>query len=479
MQLLYSMTGASPETRLLLLAWVLGLGASVQSLTKDGLAETLNVPKRHLGDALDYLVLEGYLWRVKSRCKPSGQKRMRIRFNYGLTPEAWKMGFEWAAEKCIWRDEIDYVLGLPQSVKGLGAGKTVTITPQTRLVWIALLLEANLAGYVIGCDFGALSRMLGMSEEQFHRGARALSRKGFLSIAANHAARTHLFEPMPPVYKLQPQSRRWKVIKLGVSLGDSQLIPLRFLFKLGDFYRKAAKRSRSGRLPIQSSNLSDERYFELSKIFHNPKLCVLVQQVCLSTIFSLASSSIDSKPDVRQDEINQAKNSANEELRKQVRELLSTILPFSDLKSLPTVEKNQEPDKSSDAESVGLLGEFTLSELTSEVANLIEVIAKRLRTFTDCFGTDPRVLNHYPRMMMRTMLSRQDNPTDGSQLKGMTGQEPDYVVNCVLDFLVPNDKKFADCLILGDVLYTANSRVTHPNISQVEQLICFGGHTKS
>ncbi|GAB1057489.1 MAG: hypothetical protein WAqPseu_40930 [Shewanella algae] len=143
------------------------------------------------------------------------------------------------------------------------------------------------------------------------------------------------------------------------------------------------------------------------------------------------------------------------------------------------MEKNQEADKPSDAESVGSLSEFTLSELTSEVAYLIEVIAKQLRTFADCFGVEVRLLNHLPRMMMRTMLSRQDNPTDGSQLKGMTGQEPDYFVNSVLDLLVPNDKKFTDCLILGDVLYTANSRVTHPNISQVEQLICFGGHTKS
>ncbi|MEL4381760.1 hypothetical protein, partial [Shewanella algae] len=144
-----------------------------------------------------------------------------------------------------------------------------------------------------------------------------------------------------------------------------------------------------------------------------------------------------------------------------------------------TAKKPQGVEDVSDVGGAEVLREYTLSELTFEVVNLIQMISRQLRTLGDCFGADARVLNHYPRMMMRTMLSRQDNPTDGSQLKGMMGQKPDYFVNRVLDLLVPNDKKFTDCLIFGDVLYTANSRVTHPNISQVEQLICFGGHTKS
>ncbi|QQO82107.1 hypothetical protein [Shewanella algae] len=474
MYLLSSMTGASPETRFILFASAQLMGDGCLSDTMDGYADRLFVSKRYLGVAVDYLVREGYLWKIKSSRETLKGKHRNTLFDFYLSPEAWRMWSEWVAEKCSWKDEIDHVLRLPQSNEVVGSKKRSAITAQMRLVWISLWMASNKAGYVIGCDFAVLSRMLGMSENQFHRGARALAREGLVSIAANHTARTHLFEPMPPVYKLQPQSRKWKVIKLGVSLMDSQLIPLRFLFKLGDFYRKAAKRSRAGRLPSHSSYLADEQYFELSKIFHNQKLQALVQQACLSTIFSLSSGCL-----LDQAGANESMNYSNEELRKQVKGVLSSVLPFSDLKGFPTAKKPQGVEDVSDVGGAEVLREYTLSELTFEVVDLIEMISRQLRTFADCFGADARVLNHYPRMMMRTMLSRQDNPTDGSQLKGMTGQEPDYVVNSVLDLLVPNDKKFTDCLIFGDVLYTANSRVTHPNISQVEQLICFGGHTKS
>lgn len=474
MYLLSSMTGASPETRFVLFAWAARHGNGFQSGTMEVLATHLGISKRHLGVALDYLVREGYLWKIKSPLEALKGDKRKVRFDYCLTPEAWRMWSEWVAEKCSWKDEIDHVLRLPQSNEVVGSKKRSALTAQMRLVWISLWMASNKAGYVIGCDFAVLSRMLGMSENQFHREARALAREGLVSIAANHTARTHLFEPMPPVYKLQPQSRKWKVIKLGVSLGDSQLIPLRFLFKLGDFYRKAAKRSRAGRLPSHSSYLADEQYFELSKIFHNKKLQALVQQACLSTIFSLSSGCL-----LNQARANESMKYSNEELRKQVKGVLSSVLPFSDLKGFPTAKKPQGVEDVSDVGGAEVLREYTLSELTFEVVNLIEIISRLLRTLADCFGADARVLNHDSRMMMRTMLSRQDNPTDGSQLKGMTGQEPDYFVNSVLDLLVPNDKKFTDCLILKDVLYTANSRVTHPNISQVEQLICFGGHTKS
>ncbi len=241
MYLLSSMTGASPETRFVLFAWAARHGNGFQSGTMEVLATHLGISKRHLGVALDYLVREGYLWKIKSPLEALKGDKRKVRFDYCLTPEAWNMWSDWACAECNWKDEIDHVLRLPQSNEVVGSKKRSAITAQMRLVWISLWMASNKAGYVNGCDFTGLSRMLGMSEEQFHRGARALSRKGFLSIAANHTARTHLFEPMPPVYKLQPQSSKWKVIKLGVSLGDSQLIPLRFLFKLGGLLSEGCK----------------------------------------------------------------------------------------------------------------------------------------------------------------------------------------------------------------------------------------------
>ncbi len=474
MHLLNSMTGASPETRFVLFACAARLGHAFQSGVMDELAAHLGISKRHLGVALDYLVREGYLWKIKSPSDALEGDRRKVRFYYYLTPEARLMWSVWTAEECSWKDEIDHVLSLPKSVEAAGSKKRVAITVQMRLVWIALLMASNRAGYVVGVDFGTLSKMLGMSKEQFYRAAKALSRKGVVSIAVSHLARTPLFGPTPPVYKLQPQSTKWKLIKLGVSLGDSQLAPLRFLFKLEDFYLKAAKHSRKGRLPSQSSYLPDHRYFELAKIFHNQKLRALVYHVCRSAIFLLAPcySSISERADL-QDEPNQTRRDSEVALREQVMSILANGLSSMDMKNFAKANKKQIVDESSDVDGAYWLGVFTLRELTNEVANLVQLVSRQLRVFVGCLGGELRVLEHQKNEHMATILH--DQAVSFLELHTEPGKEPKqvWVTSCVLSVLVPNEEKYDNCLVLGDVLLMTNSRVTHPSIQQVDKLICY------
>ena len=104
MQLLFSMTGATPETRLILITWLVRLGANFQSGSRDTLAKALGVSKRNLGIALEYLVREGYLWKIKSHLGQLERSNSKIRFDYAVTNECLKMWGEcflssdWQAE---------------------------------------------------------------------------------------------------------------------------------------------------------------------------------------------------------------------------------------------------------------------------------------------------------------------------------------------------------------------------------------------
>lgn len=74
MLLLSSMTGATPEIRLVLLAWAAFFGNSFQSGEINELASTLKVSKRHFRSALKYLVREGYICKCKSVVEQTGKK---------------------------------------------------------------------------------------------------------------------------------------------------------------------------------------------------------------------------------------------------------------------------------------------------------------------------------------------------------------------------------------------------------------------
>lgn len=485
MQLLNSMSGASPETRLVLLTWAFCLGTDFQSMTRGDLAAALGVSTRHLGVALEYLVREGYLWKIKSPFKRSVGEERKVRFDYGLTPAAWLMGRDWVSAECMWKDEINYVLCLPQSVDETASEKFAAITTQMRLVWIALLLSSNEAGYVVGLDSLALSKMLGMTNEQFRRAVQALSRKGIVSVAANQLARTTLFGPMYPIYKLHPQSTKSKVIMLGVALGDMQLDPMRFLSDLTNYYRRAAKGYGKRKLPIQGSYLLDEQYFELAKYFRNPRLQALVYHACMSIILSVTPSYIanlktsDSPKEVHQDspeqatQVNQTRGCEEAALSELVKSILVHGVFCQDLMSFAKASDETGEDKLTNVDEVDILRQFTLSELTREVVNLIQQLSQQWRFFVDCIGGAVRLLDHQRHYCMRTVLPRQNNLVEEKLETDPRDQEYDKLVSCVFEVLVPNTKEYGDCMIVGDELFTANSSVTYSKTRKVDRLICW------
>ena len=489
MKLLHSMTGASPETRLVFLIWACLLGNNFQHRKQDDLAIALQVSKRHLGIALEYLVREGYLWKIKSPGKPMVGGKRRSHFDYCITSQAWRMWLEFFSA-CSRKDElhlITYSRHLGDKVE-----KSSSLTVKMRLVWIALLMSSNKAGYVVAIENSFFSKVLGMTEAQIRRTVRALERVDVVSVVAAQIARTTLFGPMPPVYKVHPQSSQWKMIRIGIGHSDMELEPIRLLRKLISYDQLATVRMRSknGKLPIQDSYLDEDQYFRLSKCFRNEKIKALVQQTCLAIVFSYVLNNLavrlsgSSRRHVEQSSlseshqgalavVNQPANYQDSDLFNRVSFELLNCLPCGDVVSSEKIEG--EDDELTDIYEVSTLREFTISELAHDVVDLIQQLTKELLVFVDSFGDKLRVLNYQKHQSMVAVQPVQEASLKQSQDTDSNGEANNLLASYVLEAVVPNEEKYGDCLIYAGELYTANSRVKHPKVRQVDKLVCRKG----
>ncbi|MCG9737694.1 hypothetical protein L1D32_05950 [Shewanella insulae] len=485
MKLLRSMTGASQETRLVFLTWACVLGNNFQHGKKDDLAAALQVSKRHLNVALEYLVREGYLWKIKSSVKPMMGEKRGGRFDYGITSKAWGMWLE-LLSGCCWKEELRLILRR-YAVGKVKAEKPTHFTAKMHLVWIALMLSSNKAGYVLAIENSFFSEVLGMTEAQIRRTVRALVRVGVVSIVAAKLARTTLFGSMLPVYKIHPQSSQWKIIRVGITRNDMEFDPIRLLRHLISYEQVAtvSMRSKKGKLPIQSSCFLDDQYFRLSKKFRSMKLKAIVQQACLAIVFSHALNNLAarlsgaSRPHGRQNSLSEPHQAtltvvnqpANyQDLCCRVSFELSNSLSCGDVVSFEKMEREERgPNKITENE---IFRAFIINELTNDIVNLIQILSKELKVFVDSLGDKLRVLSYQKHQPMVVILPVQEASLKQSQDTDSSEEAYKLLAPYVLEVLVPNEEKYSDCLIYAGELYMANSRVKHPKIRQVDKLVC-------
>lgn len=480
------MTDAAAEIRWVLLAWAARLGSGFQSGTKDDLALALGVSKRHLGVALEYLEREGYLWKIKRAIVlPPGKKR-KVGFDFCLSPEALRMWHAWDSSEVIWKDEINHVLLSSTPIASFRT--SAAITTQMRLVWIALLMSSDKTGYVVGIEDSFFSKVLGMTEAQIRRTVRALERVGVVSVVAAQIARTTLFGPMPPVYKVHPQSSQWKIIRVGITRNDMEFEPIRLLRKLISYDQLATVRMRSknGKLPIQDSYLSEDQYFRLSKHFRNKKLKALVQQTCLAIVFSHASnilatrlsgtsqlhSGLNSLSESNKGAltvVDQPANYQDRDLFNRVSFELSNSLSCGDVVSFEKVGV-EGGDLNNKMENE-IFRSFIIKELTIDIVDLIQQLSKELQVFFDSFGDKLRVLSYQKHQAIGVSLPVQEASLKQSQDTGSNEKAYKMLASHVLEVIVPNEEKYTDCLIYAGELYMANSRVKHPKVRQVDNLV--------
>ncbi|WP_335901542.1 hypothetical protein [Shewanella algae] len=478
MQLLQSMTDATAETRWVLLAWAARFGNDFQSGTVDALAFKMGVSKRHVSVALEYLVREGYLWKIKSPIVPPPGVRRKVRFDFCLSPEALRMWHAWISSEVIWKDEINHVLCSSIPIVRASSRKSAEITTQMRLVWIAILMSSDKAGYVVGIEDSFFSKLLRMTEAQIRRTVRALVRVGVVSVVAAKLARTTLLGPMTAVYKVHHQASQWKIIRVGITRNDMEFEPIRLLRSLNSYEQRATERMRSknGKLPIQESLLLDEQYFRLSKHFRNRKLKALVQQNCLAIVFSHVSDRLatrlsgTSQPHGRQNSLSESRrvtltvvnrpaNYPDRDLFNRVSFELSNSLSCGDVVSFEKMEREERgPNKITENE---IFLAFIINELTNDIVNLIQILSKELQVFVDCFGGKLRVLNYLKHHSMSASQSAKEESQQKKREIVPKEQSFNFYAQCVLEVLVPNEEKYSDCLIYAGDLYRANSVVKH------------------
>lgn len=449
MNLLESMTGASPETKLILLTWLTRLGPGFHSRTMTDFESTLGVPKRYLGRALNYLTTEGYLNKIKYPLVPSKEKIPRVRFSYALSNECLYM-WEQCLAAYFWQRELIGVLNGASLAGESSAKRPKVITINTRLVWAAFLMRSNSARYVFGSD-ESFCQLMGMKGVTFRKAIKALADIGVITIAANGVNRSKLHCSLSPIYKIPYLYSNTKHIKLGLGNAISGTLSLRCVSDLVNSYRSKCRQS-NGPSPNQNLYLTDLQYFQLSEFFSCNKLVSWINHFYLSTIFCLL-------PTFSTLSLGHGLDSRTEELRKQFYNSLSyglfnyQIIPF-----LPNVAISDQ-----DTDHIEVFRRYLLDTLVEELLNKIFELNDSWRLLVECMGREGLIVDY---QIGETMISKSKPLIKGDELE--SDSKMNFYTRYVLTLLVPNSDQYCDCMILGKQLLTSNSSLKHEKVEHVE-----------
>lgn len=473
MHLLNTMTGATPETRLIVLAWAAHFDFYFASGTEDVFAAltSLGVSKRHLGIALEYLVREGYLWKTENAVKQTLRGRFQKRFCYGLTQACLSLWHD-SLKVSVWAGELCYLLTCNHLVELKRSKKSNVSSLNMRLVWVALVAQVNEAGYVVGCDSQVLSKMLGMTGSQLQLAIEAILQSGAACLVAAKITSSPLFGRILPIYKVFPRRPDKKIIKLAVFLPRDTPKSFRFLRKLYEYQSKVNKRYKGASLPAQISMSSDEDYFELSKITCSDSLVTTIHYLCLSTLLSLVPSYASAlKEYISASSINDGLEAFASLLPTIIRQKLSEVLSVDGSSILEKEFQVDESDEPLAARGSSFLRSYTLEELTAELSGIVTDIAEQWNLYIKSYGvTGARIVDYFPDMEMVSYPSHvseidtNDNPSKCAIYRTSLSH--------VFAVQVPNETKYDDCMVMGDVLLTVNSEVSGPQVCHVKEIVC-------
>ncbi|QYJ77934.1 hypothetical protein [Shewanella acanthi] len=230
MNILESMTGASPETRLFLLKFFNYYGENLVSMNASMLSKDLLMPKKSVATALQYLVEEGYITRIINQDKyvsgldldMRGVKETVSRYRFQLKPLAFK-----------WCNKLVEATGIEPKFKVIfyklsqGDGRLKT------LLAIALMISMNSTGYILG-QVEKLKQMTGFSDAQLEGEAKALVNVGFLSIVKG-VSRSELLSTLRTIYHVNIAWLEFPRLYIGTDLRESEITYSRF-FEFNDMY---------------------------------------------------------------------------------------------------------------------------------------------------------------------------------------------------------------------------------------------------
>lgn len=456
------MKNATSDAKLLLLRWAASIEFSKKAYNIDPLlapmepkqlAQTFGLTERRVKSALIYLVQEGYVDKYPNRYLKRGGV-LGPRFEYFLTGAAWRRWSE-LIDECLFKNEFIHAL----------LDKSTTLPRQEfRLLWAALVLLADRFGYVVGYSETELKKMLGMSDKEFRLSIQAIKRTDCVCMLAREVSRTDLFTRLPAIFQIRTKTYIGQSVQLGVSLPFGFFRQFDFLNKFSIYQRRSRKFRALRKFAPQNSELTDEQYFNLSKIFTNKKLYAYTHHFCMLTVCSLSQ------------ELTTADICNYKGLEQRVRSELDKGFNLTMFDS--TTSDGDDISKSSS--DLSLLREFTFEMMSREIADKITLLAKQLNRFRSISGGAINLLWHIRKQQMRAIFLESE---DQSKIKdeGRSLFEQEYnnsrqeqgLVFTALTLCVTSSKQLKNCAVYGEKILTTDAKLKHSCVVQVEKIEVF------
>mgnify|MGYP001762215211 CR=1 FL=1 len=465
-----SLIGATPETRLVLLAWVAFHQCSGGTTTVIPF-EGLGLSKRQLSAALEYLVRTEFVWKIRNFSSQTAKGRSQHRFDYGLSTKYFEETGGSLSNNQWWLGEVLHVLTCLNLTSKIVDEKSLTITPAMRLVWAVLVSHADQAGYAIGLDSLMLGRMLGMNGRGLNASLQSLHKAGCISIKTNGASRSPISGPIEPIYKIIPHNPAQKDILVGVLGVDDFIIRSNFLSSLSDYYNKVSKQKSTNmrntkkkaittksHYPASKSELSDENFYTLSKFICTNKLIPSLHHIIWSIIFKhIASFAHVRFANLSESMPLESKRELYEVLKLGVqRELIQALMIATPKELQDSFEQRLVGDN-----LVTNLQEYLVYKLTYEISYKINEISRLWRPFLAWFVGEVMIIDCKAQDMVLL------NPT----LTGEAGLGYSLRTSFALKVRVPNTQLFTDCIVDGAKLWTDNSRVAGPLVGYCKRIV--------
>lgn len=472
------MTGALPETRLILLAWISNFSVEPIPASDARISSILNVTLKQFRLSIDYLVEEGYLLKVRNLDGGFPSRQRAIKFSYMLIPECFR---EWskALDNIKNVHEFQYVFrSRLEEDSNRQFKKQKRLKASERLVLAMLIAYSDLARYVKVFDESSISIMVGMSIENLRSTIFALSQKGYISILSMGAASGKLFGHLNRIYKVHPINQEFKLVKVGL-IQPEAFPSILFLSKLDNFYQRAIKSKSLKRFPKHTEYLPTEHYLELSKSLQNKDIFKSIYQLCHAEIFTIIPNHVyeltvnDDSKDKQKDSQLPPENKLEEFIRTQLSEGLFSGKCLAD----NTDNRYFESLEPGSAESIPFLRIYVLEFLTLELTNLVKVLSNQLKPFYKKYGKSFQIMGYSLNLEMVGLRQLSEQPiveTESLSPEAENIEECDLeaknqnvktalterlTTNFIMNLLVPNLDHFNDSLVFNDEVIPTHSIV--------------------
>lgn len=474
MVLLSIMTGATIETRLVLLAWISLFGIDPIPDDRLWIASILRVKDKHLKVAIDYLVEEGFLLKRRSFLRADAGKKKGAKYSYLLRLQSWEV-WQKALLRMRFNDVFKHVVDGNVCGKSVALKKSKPLNAPERIVLALLVTHADSALYVVGFDHDSNCRLLGISALNLDKLIRSLVSNGYLTAYSHLNSSKSELRSLGRLYRIDALTPNRKTINIGLPPVEG-VESIALLASLMRYFNNAAKRRKPDIYPTQSSPLSDERYFKLSKIFHDNRLFPFMHRLCQSIIFSTASDCLPRLIAVSEAERNNAMRQQRDEVTDAIVIKLTAVVlnGKSESKKLNSTELTEKQPVSEN--ELEMLARYTIMQLSQELTYSVITLVRQLILFQEIYRVPFSIIGHHPNTCMSALTEPSKSPD--TEVKHETDSRLPAVCNLVTidhpklrlitDFVlmlsVPNSEHLNDCLLRKDELFTEDSRSEDPRV---------------